>query len=341
MNKVLSILVIFFLSVNTYGQNEKTMNIPCKANGDTTYWFKWQKERATILMLPNIVSSTDNFHFRFWANGQTVDIWTQDYITFFGILTNYADTYEPYNSKKREIKPSTNFSNQVILDTSLARQSYLLIQSIHSIPSEDSIKGWANGCDGITYKFEISTPYYYSFKTYWTPKSQDTNLLEAKQIQKFVDEINSLLNLKVEYEKFFSTLKPGSYTSDSFMIRYKFTKKQIKYINKFKPYKEYLDSVKDTFKNYLSDTLNKIFKENNDLECYNQFYLKFSKNNKLIKIKTKNDFITFKDWMDCYKCRRKIRKAFKHVHIDFIHSKVGYWTELYSSNKKIKIKIVY
>jgi len=337
MKTTLLILLIVVLSIASYGQNNKIFNIPSYKSGDTTLWYKWQHERDDKLKLPHLPSSTENFHFRFWTNGQAVDIWTSDYKSFFGLLTNYTDSYEAYDMDKQKRKPSTTFSNQVQLDTSLARQSYNLIKAISSIPSEDSIKGWGLGCDGISYLFETSTPDYCSFKSYWTPTAQDSDLIEAKQIQKFVDDIYALLNLRVEYNKFFATLKPGSYTNDHFIIRIKPSEKQIENFKKYKPYRDYLDSVNDTLNNYLSDTLTKIFQKYGELECYDQFSLKFSKKNKLAKITTYSEFLDFEERMDYYKCKRKIRKAFRHVRVDFVHSKVGYRRKLDYTDKKITI----
>jgi len=65
------------MTENVYGQS-KHISIPQYKNGDTTLWFKWQNERDDKLKLPHLISATDNFHFRFWTNGQAVDIWTND-----------------------------------------------------------------------------------------------------------------------------------------------------------------------------------------------------------------------------------------------------------------------
>ncbi len=337
MKTLIQVAVICILTTTAYGQNNKTINIPHHKNRDSTLWYKWQHEREDKLKLTNLISCTENFHFRFWTTGQAVDIWTNDYKSFFGRLTNYSYSYEPFDYDKQKRKPSRTFSNQVQLDTSLARQSYCLINAISSIPDQDSITGWGQGFDGITYFFETSTPVYYSFKRYWTPTAQDSNLIEAKQIQKFVDSIYTILNLSIEFDKFFTTLKPGLYTNDNFMISRKLTEKQIETWKKYKPNRDYMASVKDTLNNYLSDTLTKIFQKYGELECYNHFYLKFSKKNTLIKITTNSHFLNFKDRMDSYKCRRKIRKAFKDVQFDFVHSKVSYWKAIYYEDKKVRI----
>jgi hypothetical protein len=333
-NKLTLILLILIIKT-VDGQINKRINIPKSENGDTTLWYKWQHERGNNLKLQYLLTSTDTFHFRFWTTGQAVDIWTTDYKVYNGLITNHTDSYE-YDLKKQERKPATTFSNQVEIDTISARQVFDLVKAISKIPSQDSIRGWGTGLDGISYLFETSTPTTYSFKSYWTPTIQNNSIVEAKQIEAFVEKIYSILNLKLEYDKFFSTLKPGSYTT-GFIIMTRLTDKQVEHWKKNKPYKDYLDSVKDTLNNYLSDTLTKIFQKNGGLACSDQFFLKFSKNNKLKKITTNTDFFDFYDRMDYYKCRRKIRKAFRQVRIDFVHSKVGYMKELGYWDEKIVI----
>ena len=225
MRLLLTILIISF-------QSNKQKNIPINKNGDTTLWYIWRHKRDDDIKLKHLITSTDSIHFRFWTNGQAVDIWSNDYKIFYGQLTNYADKYE-----KKENKPLKTFSNQVQIDTSLPRKTFELIKTINNIPSEDSIKDWKQGNDGIEYLFESSTPNYYAFKHYWTPHAQESTLVEAKQIQSFVDKIYLMLNLKVEYDKFFETLKSGSYSNDGFimMSKIKLTKRQYK---KWKKYEE-------------------------------------------------------------------------------------------------------
>lgn len=331
-------ILIFSLSINIYGQNDKKILIPFSENGDTSYWYLNRYERYKKLNLTNIETNTDDFHFRLWLNGQIVEIWTQDNKTFFGALINYIDSNERFDIKKQKTNTYKTFSNQVQLDTSIARQTYILYKTINSIPTEDSIIEWKSGLDGITYVFEISTPTFYSFKSYWTPSIQDSNLIEAKQIQKFIDEINQILNLDVEYDKFFSTLKPGCYTINHCLIMTKLSQEQIDFILENKPYMDYLNSVKDTLNNYLSDTLTKILNKYGDLKCNNiKFLLVFSEKNKLIKITTNNDLHDFMEKILFYKCRRKIKKAFKLIKVDFVHSKIVYWKELHYMDKKVKI----
>lgn len=227
--RILNIIIILCFAVITVsGQNGKQISIPKYPDGDTSYFYKWISALESKLNLQTLVNSKDSIHFRFWTNGQAVDIWTDNYETFYGELTNYTETYEPYNMRTQSSKPSKIYYTKVQIDTMLARKTFELMTTVSPMPSQDSIKGWQIGQDGVTFVSEISTKSIYSFKYYWTPSAQDSTLLEAKQIQMFVDSLYSILRLTEEYDKFFGTLSPGSYTNDHFIVRTKLTPRQIR-----------------------------------------------------------------------------------------------------------------
>ena len=73
---------------------------------------------------------------------------------------------------KRQFKKVFN------LEIEKAKEIIDLIRArkINEIPSDKFILGWEHGFDGVEYLFEYKTKNEYSFKNYWTPKSQD-NLL--------------------------------------------------------------------------------------------------------------------------------------------------------------------
>ena len=329
--------MVYLLAVSTHGQVTKQMDIPRYKNGDTTRWYTWQYKIDSTLYLSRLTLSTDTFHFRFWGYGQTVDVWTANHKTFYGLLTNHIQSYEPYDEKKNIRKPSTTFSCQVELDTALARQTYGLIQTILDIPTDQAVSGWQFGTDGVTYLFETATPISYSFKSYWTPTAQDSTLMEAKKIQAFVDSIGFILNLEAEYDTFFDMLKPGSYTVDHYMIQTKLTDKQARLWKKHEPHRQYLDSINDTLNSYLSDTLTKIFRTTGDSISYHRFWLKFSPKNKLLKIFTREEFSDSWDRRDAYRRRRKIKSAFRKIRIDFVHAKANYYRQLSYWDKRFII----
>jgi hypothetical protein len=316
---------IFLISLITtaYGQTSRQISIPQYKNGDTTLWYIWQQEKDDKLKLPHLISTTDSFHFRFWKEGQAVDIWTNDYQTVFGQLINYTNSYQSHDDDKRKQKPGKTFSSAVQLDTLLALQVMELMKTIDSIPSEESINGWENGCDGVTYILETSTPTHYYFKSYWTPTAQDSTLLEAKQIQSFVNSVTTLLSLNEEYNKFFGALKPGSYR-EGMVVTTKFTRQQRKRWVKDIPHRQYLESIEDTLNQYLSDTLTKRLAALGGINCYSPFVLQFSPKNKLTKISLDKHFYDLVDRMEYRKCKRKIRSAFSEVEARFVNCKRSY-----------------
>jgi len=313
--------LLLLLVFQSKGQNSKVIS------GDTTFWRQLELKNSRGIHLPDLISSSEKFHFRYWKDTQVVDIWTNDEIVFNGLITNYIHSYSDDNSKKKR-KPSKIFFNQVQMDSDRAKKVYILIKQIENIPTDKSIKGWSQGFDGVEYCFETSTSSNYSFKTYWTPTVQDSSLTEAKAIEKFVTETDSVLNLHDKYQKFFATLKPGNYIGDGPGVVMKLTPKQIQYFKETKPYRDYLHSIKDTLTHYLRDTLTKIFSHYGEPKCYDEFFLKFSKDNKLLSITTNSKFSDKEDKRDFLNCKEKIMTAFNSIIIDFVHSKVNYQLEM-------------
>ena len=322
--------LLCFLASCCSGQSSKVLS------GDTTFWYKLQNEKCEKLKLPQLISSSDNFHFRFWTDQQSVDIWTSDGITFNGLVTSYINSYVENDKKKPSKKTSETFLKQVSLDTAEARKAFYLTKHIAAIPTDKSIKGWVQGFDGTEYLIETSTLSTYNIRAYWTPTAQDSSLAEAKKIRSFIKDLDSLLGLPRKYNEFFATLKPGPYTGGSMLIT-KLTKKQSEYFKRTKPYRDYLESVRDTLNHYLSDTLTKTFAKYGALQCYDEFFLKFSRNNRLLKITTNSEFTDREDKKQYRDCKKKIAAAFKLIRIDFVHSQVAYWRELTFWDGKVDV----
>lgn len=208
-------IVTFFFISSVHGQTEKVVSIPTYKNYknevDTTLWFKWKHDLAKQINLKDLQSSTDTFHFRFWTDIQAIDLWTIDHNSYFGIVTNYAQRYDDKSLRKGVYKIGKVYSNQVILDSSKARQLFKIIDklSIVNIPTDDKINGWRQGFDGEEFLIETSTPKQYDFKTYWTPRIFADTLKEAKQIQTFVDFLYKDFKVYDYYQKL--RLPEGSY----------------------------------------------------------------------------------------------------------------------------------
>lgn len=186
MKLFITIFTFMFFVNLTYCQVTKTIDVKIYKNGDTSLWYKWRTELGEKLQLDKLVNSTDSLHFRFWQDGQAVDIWTNDYKTFKGTVTNYLKKYSKISSCKENTKHQKVYTNKIPLDTLQAREAYNLIieYSLFTIPSEEKIKEWTKGKDGVTYLIEISTVNSYTFKSFWEPASQK-NIVEAKKIVAF------------------------------------------------------------------------------------------------------------------------------------------------------------
>jgi len=178
----LSTTIIFLLAfLISVGQN-KTGSVPFDFNGDTTHWYKWLQKYTFKNGLPDLSKSTDSLHFRITTLSQAIDVWTNDYKTFKGTTTAFIKCT---NSKQLE----TNKTISVTIDTSIARKIYNLVSNNNTfdIPTDDKITGWSQGFDGIEILIEYSTPYFYSFKQYWSPSAfkdiKEAQIIDTTQRQ--------------------------------------------------------------------------------------------------------------------------------------------------------------
>ncbi len=166
-------------------------------------------ENEKRLQLPHLLISKDSLRLRYMNDrGQVVDIWTMDYKVFYGCVTNFADTL---NMEHGWESPRT-FISKNSLDTVAARLAYNIIKPICGIPDCSSIKGWGSGFDGVTHVFEISTPVFYTYNTYWTPQVIADSIWEAREVSGIIASLDSVLGLKAMFARFYDRLPPGRYT---------------------------------------------------------------------------------------------------------------------------------
>lgn len=173
------------------------------ANGDTSYSYKYQTKQVRKLSLPFLQSLLNKEYYRVWTNKQVIDIWQNQSGIISGTLTTWTDEYIPNNEKP------TNRTfikvNSLSQDTANLVRQLFISSDILNLPTGDSIKGWQNGFDGITYIIENSSKNNYYFKTYWTPEAQDS-LIEAKRVQLFVDSAFTLANASNVWRQFTTTI---------------------------------------------------------------------------------------------------------------------------------------
>jgi hypothetical protein len=202
---------LFLGSGVVYGQIHKVVSFPkYRRNGDTSYYYKSNLQLVKQLQLKALESSGDKFVFRFWSDSQAVEVEQDGQVK--GQMVNYVYTYEEDDWKNDYQKRKTIYSKRSISP----HQAVTILNKaralgLFALPTDDSIGRWKQGVDGTTYKMEFSTPHAYHFKTYWTPRVQDS-IPEAVSLLAFIDFLDKELNLKQEQDAFIASLDKGKYT---------------------------------------------------------------------------------------------------------------------------------
>lgn len=204
-------LTLFFL-VPALGKGQhKTISIPETIKKyDTAYWSNRIKEDSNEAGLPNLIKTNDALYFRYSTDVQSIDIWTEDFKNFHGTFANFT-IGNTYKRDKKKLPREFYFDVRPI-DTLEAKEIYTLFSSlkVFNIPSQDSISGWKQGCDGMGYNIEYSTPHYYSFKSYWSPNAEG-NLKEAVIMDTLINKLEKRLKLHQSFYGFIDCLPAGLY----------------------------------------------------------------------------------------------------------------------------------
>lgn len=210
LQRLIIITVILFTKQFCFAQ-EKSVSIP----GNAFLWEQWQEQKFKRTGLPNLETSKDSLHFRFSTDNQAIDVWTEDYQTFHGTFADFTTSYDPDTSKKTS-EPAEFFSKKTNMDTGFSRRIYDLFKSlsIFSIPIEDSIPAWIIGAgEGAEYVIEYSTPSAYSVKYYWDPYDYRQSIKQAATIDNLVNQLESMLNMRLALKTFIHSLPEGCYHS--------------------------------------------------------------------------------------------------------------------------------
>lgn len=203
MKKLHRITVLLLLLFQTVFSQTKEIK------GDTAFWYKRNIELQKTLDLKNFEQSTDEFNFRFRNHGQVIEI-SKDSSRYSGIITNFI-----YHTKKANRNEAETLTNKIALSSKQAEQVYNIIgkSKIIDLPTDEKIKNWKQGFDGITYIIEHSDKKTYWLKSYWTPTAQDS-IPEAIIVLDLIKNLSDTLNLQEIYSSFKNTLpKKGCYNS--------------------------------------------------------------------------------------------------------------------------------
>ena len=224
-----NILKILFLIISNFLLSQSTnKKLDFSKDSDTIYWNKYKHGLIIRHQLEDIQNRNDELIFRFWNFGSCIEV-TKNGTLYKGNVTYFVDEVDDYS--KRQFKKVFN------LEIEKAKEIIDLIgaRKINETPSDKFILGWEQGFDGVEYLFEYKTKNEYSFKNYWTPKSQD-NLLEATRIQVFIDELYLICDSENLLKKFEKEIpfRSYSYNGASIAISRVMTVKEYKEFKKQK-----------------------------------------------------------------------------------------------------------
>ena len=220
--KVLQTIIFLFFSNILLGQTKTNYNV-LSSTGDTIFWVKYKHIVINELSLPRLDTSTNSFYFRIWKANQVIDISSNNNDTYSAQITTWTSESVPENEK--HTNRTLIYKKAISTDTVNTMMRLIQSSTILSLPTDNLIKGWKQGFDGITYIIEYSTKEQYSFKTYWTPQMQDT-LREGKLVQSFVDSVFELADSKNIWRTFSKTIPYQCYINGGNIACKVLTKKE-------------------------------------------------------------------------------------------------------------------
>ncbi|NVJ47341.1 MAG: hypothetical protein HWE07_09445 [Cytophagia bacterium] len=200
-----SLPFLLLLLTNLTIAQERTLTV----ESDTTFWFNWRAELNRELDLQTIDNSTEEYEFRFWDGYKVIRLWESEdelksEVIFF--LREFKKRKNSYNHEGRLYYNSQQLSEKTTKTINNIIQDF----NILDLPTDNKIKGWTKGLDGVTYIVESSAPSSFSFKSYWTPTSFP-ELKEARFLQYFVEQINSIEQISKGFEEFMAKQPFKSY----------------------------------------------------------------------------------------------------------------------------------
>lgn len=199
------------------------VNLNLTSDSDTIFWKNVVDSQIKEFNLPQL-NTKDDFVFRHWFYGRLFEVQKTDNILKASIFFYVSEVWENnFDANK--------FSKEYVLSESSAQKLYNFIinNKLNDIPSQNFIKEWNTGFDGIQYIYEFKIGNNYSFKNYWTPSAFE-DLMEAQHITEFNFELHKLFEFK-HFQKsfdneipFLSYTYPGSATAISKAV----TKKELR-----------------------------------------------------------------------------------------------------------------
>lgn len=327
------LIINLLMSIGLYGQTTDLETV--KLNPAFSWSTRLAKQDSFYFKLPVVQHSEYLSHFRISLTGQTIDFFSKDNERFEGLLTNTIIEYKPVKMDWGESEEAIRYIFQKVrLDTMLStRVAKQILQSgLDQIPTDSLIPSWNKWflhCGDIELQFRLNKNY--TEQSFSCPWSQSDTTDFAKIIVANYELLQKELDLESYYKRF--TFKLGSgktYSKDGYMMMYTLTNKESKAWRKSKPQRDYLKSIKDTLDNYIEMKLEQQDVQLPAIDCFEDYYLQFSKFGKLTKIKLSEGEkpsisdglgFYFEDKREIRKCKRLIRQMFRQIDLSHFNLK--------------------
>lgn len=288
-----------------------------------------------------IQNSESKIHIRFIKDCQIVDLQSNNGRDFTGTLINKIIELKKIKTDYgKDFGPDKYIYEKLELnDKSVSKIGHqLLAEKIFEIPTDTLIKGWNFNwldCGSIYFNFKIDNSF--TSTEYTCPWSQNDSVIYVEKVKNSFDSIMAILDLKSKFSDFKNKLEKGKYYSNGFWTMYIMTDKQSKKWEDSKPQRDYLYSIKDTITNFLKIRLNEIIKKPEDLDCFDEYYLNFTKKGELKTVSIIETDLGRESKKEFKKCKRIIQAAFEKIKIDFVDPKYEFTRKIEFWNDKINV----
>jgi hypothetical protein len=193
MKTGLTIIFLTIINLTAVGQNKQLTN-----DSDTVFLFNYYNDIIKQVGLETINKIDSKHCFRFWNGVYIIELKHIDN-DLIGTVTFMVQQYRTKKEGRIYYKTST-LTDRTTKQIQELVDNHNLIQ----LPTDKMISNWDKGLDGITFITEHCNNSSFSFKSYWTPRSFEDKVPEAKRFVEFLDELNSIEELNELGNKFWT-----------------------------------------------------------------------------------------------------------------------------------------
>ncbi len=201
----IAISILFTITCSLIYAQDKQLT----SDSDTAFWKNRYTQLSSELGLPSMENSKEKYEMRFWNDNNVIRLWgctsdLQGEVIYFLRQHHKHDNYSKYRVGK------LYFQKKRLRQQSVKSIEYLISDfGINLIPSMDQIEGWnSNAVHGELYIIEASSLEKFSFKNF---KYVHPYPEEARKVNYFFQNINSIEEVESGFEKFINNQPFGKY----------------------------------------------------------------------------------------------------------------------------------